>query len=62
MNSMKVIMFPTSPTIAQSIGEFSFWLALVIFLVFAIAVATFNPKKNARPMVQKPRPWLQPRK
>lgn len=60
--SLMLTMFPTSPTIAQSIGEFSFWLALLIFVVFAIAVATFNPKKNVRPMVHKPRPWLQSRK
>jgi len=61
MNLTKVVMFPTSPTIAQLIGEYGFYLAALVFTIFCIAVVKQKPKTKL-PVVPKTRPWTYSRK
>lgn len=61
MNLTKVLMFPTSPTIAKTVGEIGFWIGATIMVVFVIAIVA-QKTQTKLPAIPKDRPWIFTRK
>lgn len=56
MNLTKVVMFPTSPTVAQFIGQYGFYLIVLVVVFFCLSIVKQKPETKL-PMVPKAKPW-----
>lgn len=54
MSNTIFLLFPTSPSIAQFVGEYGFWIIAGAVTLSAIGVILDKPNDDV--------PWIQPRK
>ena len=59
MTNTIFFMFPTSPSIAQFIGQYGFWLSVLVIIVFILAVKFRKLDEDPLSDLEKkkPDPW-----